>query len=130
MFLSIDGVSYDVLGFIQVNRSFKVEEDSNKGTAISGRKIRSIVGAYLSHTFTIYRDPKNVAAFDAFWDVIKAKSVQDSVQLVAADGQTQIAYEAYFTAAQQALDWRNNDTNLWGKIVITFESIEPQVVPE
>ena len=130
MFLSIDGVSYDVLGFIQVNRAFKVEEDSNKGTAISGRRIRSIVGAYLSHTFTIYRDPKNVMAFDAFWDVLKAKSVQDSVQLVAADDQTTIAYEAMYTASSQNLDWRNNDTNLWGKITVTFESIEPQVVPE
>ena len=130
MFLSIDGVSYDVLGFIQVNRAFKVEEDSNKGMAISGRRIRSIVGAYLSHTFTIYRDPKNVTAFDAFWDALKAKSVQDSVQLVAADDQTTIAYEAMYTASSQNLDWRNNDTNLWGKITVTFESIEPQVVPE
>lgn len=130
MFLSIDGASYDVLGFIQVNRAFKVEEDSNKGTAISGRRIRSIVGTYLSHTFTIYRDPKNVAAFDAFWEALKAKSVQDSVQLEAADGQTTVSYEAMFTAASQSLDWRNNDTNLWGKITITFESIEPQVVPE
>ena len=130
MFLSIDGTSYDVLGIIQVGRSVKVEEDENKGTAISGRRIRSIVGAYLSHTFTVYRDPANIAAFDAFWDALKAKSVQDSVMLEAADNQTTISYEAMYTAMHQDLDWRNNDTNLWGKITVTFESIEPQVVPE
>ena len=125
MFLSINGTSFDVLGVIKIGRSFRVEEDSNAGTAISGRRIRSIVGTYLSHTFEVYRDPANVAAFDAFWD-----SVDESVTLEAADGQTTVSYEAYYKAAKQELDWRNNDTNLWGRITITFESIEPQVVPQ
>lgn len=130
MFLSINGASFDVLGVIKIGRSFRVEEDSNAGTAISGRRIRSIVGTYLSHTFEVYRDPANVAAFDAFWDFLQAHSVDESVTLEAADGQTTVSYEAYYTAAKQELDWRNNDTNLWGRIVITFESIEPQVTPQ
>ena len=129
MFLSIDGTSYDVLGFIQVSRSFRVEEDANKGTAISGRRIRSIVGTYLAHKFTIYRSPSNVADFDTFWNTLLTKSVQNYVALEAADGQTTVSYDAYFTAVKQDLDYRNNSTNLWGKIEITFESIEPQVTP-
>lgn len=130
MYLSIDGTSFDVLGVIKVGRAFEVKEDSNAGTAISGRCIRSIVGTYLSHTFSVYRDPSNVADFDAFWNFLVQKSVQESVQLEAADGQTTVSYEAKYTAAKQDLEWRNNDTNLWGRIDITFTSMEPQVVPE
>ena len=130
MFLSINGTSFDVLGVIKIGRSFHVEEDSNAGKAISGRRIRSIVGTYLSHTFSVYRDPSNVADFDAFWDFLVQHSVDESVTLEAADGQTTVSYEAYYKAAKQELDWRNNNTNLWGRITITFESIEPQVTPQ
>lgn len=129
MFLSINGTSFDVLGIIKVGRSFRVEEDNNADTAISGRRIRSVVGTYLVHTFEVYRDPQNVAAFDAFWDYLVTHSVDESVLLEAADDQSTVSYEAYYTAAKQDLNWRNNDTNLWGRIVITFESIEPQVTP-
>lgn len=129
MFLSINGTSFDVLGVIKVGRSFRVEEDSNADTAISGRRIRSIVGTYLAHSFEVYRDPQNVTDFDAFWDFLVAHSVDESVLLEAADGQTSVAYEAYYTASMQDLDYRNNDTNLWGRIRVTFESIAPQVTP-
>lgn len=130
MFLSINGTSFDVLGVIKVGRGFDVQEDANAGKAITGRRIRSIVGTYLSHSFSVYRDPSNVADFDAFWDFLVQHSVDESVMLEAADGQTTVSYEAVYTAAKQDLEWRNNDTNLWGRIDITFSSIEPQVVPE
>ena len=129
MFLSINGTSFDVLGVIKVGRAFEVKEDSNAGTAISGRQIRSIVGTYLSHSFEVYRDPANLSDFDDFWDFLVEHSVDDFVALEAADGQSTVEYEAVYTAAKQDLDWRNNDTNLWGRITITFHSIEPQVVP-
>lgn len=130
MFLAINGTEFDVLGIIKVGRSFRVEEDSNADTAISGRRIRSIVGTYIAHDFEVYRSPSNVQAFDAFWDFLKAHSVDDHVRLEAADGQETVRYDAYYTAARQDLDWRNNDTNLWGKINITFESIAPEVTPQ
>lgn len=130
MFLSINGTSFDVLGVIKVGRAFEVKEDSNAGTAISGRQIRSIVGTYLTHTFEVYRDPGNVQDFDDFWDFLVDHSVDEYVTLEAADDQTTIAYEAVYTAARQDLDYRNNNTNLWGRISITFHSIEPQVVPQ
>lgn len=129
MYLSINGTSFDVLGVIKIGRAFEVKEDANAGQAITGRRIRSIVGTYLSHSFSVYRDPKNVTAFDNFWNFLVQHSTDESVTLNAADGQTTVSYEAVYTAAKQDLEWRNHNTNLWGRIDITFTSIEPQVTP-
>ena len=51
------------------------------------------------------------------------------MQLEAADGQTTIAYEAYYTSASQDIEKGENGVNYWGEIEINFIPIEAQVTP-
>lgn len=129
-FVSINGTDWGVDVAIQgIERSFSVVEDSNAGKAITARKIRSIVGTEIGHKVTFLRLENDYQTFDALWDWLVAHSVDESVQVEIADGQTTIAYEAYYTAAKQKLSVRNNGLNLWDAIEITFIPIEPQVTP-
>ena len=49
--------------------------------------------------------------------------------LEAADGQTSIAYEAYYTSATQDLEKVENGANYWGEIEVNFIPMEAQVRP-
>lgn len=127
-FVSINGTDWGVDVAIQgIERVMTVIEDSNAGKAITGRRIRSIVGTEIGHKVTFFRLGNDYETFDALWDWLVEHSVDDSVELEIADGQTTISYEAYYTAAKQKLDVRNNGLNLWDAIEVTFAPIEPQV---
>jgi hypothetical protein len=55
--------------------------------------IRDIIGTYIGHKVTFFNGKDN-DAFDALWDYLVAHSVDDSVALEAADGQSSISYDA------------------------------------
>ena len=50
--------------------------------------------------------------------------------LEAADGQTTISYEAYYTSGTQDIESVSNGVNYWGEIEINFIPMEAQVVPK
>ena len=50
--------------------------------------------------------------------------------LEAADGQTTISYEAYYTTATQDIEAVSEGVNYWGEIEINFVPMEAQVVPK
>ena len=67
---------------------------------------------------------------DEFWAYLVEHSVDDSVMLEAADGQTTISYEAYYTSGTQDIESVSNGVNYWGEIEINFIPMEAQVVPK
>ena len=49
--------------------------------------------------------------------------------LEAADGQTTISYEAYYTSASQDIEKVEGSVNYWGEIEVSFVPIDAQVKP-
>lgn len=62
--------------------------------------------------------------------VTTALYVADEDMLEAADGQTTISYEAYYTSGTQDIESVSNGVNYWGEIEINFIPMEAQVVPK
>lgn len=126
----INGISFDVtVAISDYEESFSVLDGENAGrSTFSGRMIRDVIGTYLGHKVTFFNGKSNTA-FDALWDYLKTHSVDDSVILEAADGQTSIFYEAYYTSGKRKLREVVGGVNYWDELEVNFIPMEPQVKP-
>lgn len=131
-YIKLNGKEFDAdVAISSYNRNFNVLDGDNAGRVIGrGRMIRDIIGTYIGHKMKVFRRGNNYAGLDEFWDYLVEHSVDDSVMLEAADGQTTITYEAYYTSASQDIEFVEDGINYWGEIEITFVPMEAQVVPE
>lgn len=130
-YIKINGRSFDVdVAISDYEENFNVLDGPNAGRANgTGRMIRDVVGACVGHRVSVFRRGNNYAGYDTFWAYLKTHSVDDSVQLEAADGQTTIAYEAYYTSAAHSIERVENGVNYWGGIEVNFIPIAPQITP-
>lgn len=129
-YIKLNGIEFDTKVAISAyNRNFTVLDGDNAGRVLSGRMIRDVIGTYIGNKITVFRRGDNYAGLDEFWDYLVAHSVDDSVMLEAADGQTTISYEAYYTSASQDLEKVENGVNYWGEIEVNFIPMEAQVTP-
>lgn len=129
-YIKLNGVSFDAnVAISKYNRNFNVLDGENAGRVKTGRMIRDVIGTYLGHKITVFRRGDNYAGLDAFWDYLYTHSVDGSVLLEAADGQTTISYEAYYTSATQDLEKVDGSVNYWGEIEVNFIPIDAQLRP-
>lgn len=104
-------------------------DGDNAGRTLSGLMSRDVIGTYIGHQITVFRRGDNYQGLDDFWDYLVEHSVDDSVLLEAADGQTTISYQAYYTSGSQDLEKVENGINYWGEIQISFVPMAAQVKP-
>lgn len=130
-YIKINGRSFDVdVAISAYEENFNVLDGPNAGRSTgTGRMIRDVIGACVGHKVTVFRRGNDYAGYDAFWSYLKAHSVDDSVQLEAADGQTTISYEAYYTSASHSIEKVENGVNYWGEIEVNFIPVAPQIRP-
>lgn len=129
-YIKLNGVEFDAdVAISAYNRSFNVLDGENAGRVMTGRMIRDIIGTYIGHKIKVFRRGNDHAGLDRFWDYLVEHSVDDSVMLEAADGQTTISYEAYYTSASQDIEKVENGVNYWGEVEINFIPMEAQVTP-
>lgn len=131
-YVKINGISFDVsVAISDYEENFNVLDGPNAGRVMTGRMIRDIIGTYLGHNITFFSKggTDGNAAFDALWDYLKAHSVDDSVQLEAMDGQTQISYEAYYTSGTRKIRHVENGVNYWDELQVNFIPMEAQIKP-
>lgn len=129
-YIKINGITFDAdVAISKYNRYFNVLDGENAGRVMTGRMVRDVLGSYLGHKITVFRRGDNYKGLDDFWDYLFAHSVDDSVMLEAADGQTTIAYEAYYTSASQDIEMVENGVNYWGEIEVNFIPMDAQVKP-
>lgn len=123
--VSISGDNYE--------EYFNVLDGENAGrTGIQKRMIRDIIGTYLGHKITFFRSgssEKSVENFDRLWEWLKDHSVDDFVYIRAADNQTAIEYEAYYTSGSRKLSAVAGGINFWDEISVNFIPMEPQITP-
>lgn len=129
-YIKLNGIEFDAdVAISAYTRNFNVLDGDNAGRVMTGRMVRDIIGTYIGHQMTVFRRGDNYQGLDEFWDYLVEHSVDDSVMLEAADGQTTISYEAYYTTATQNIERVDGSTNYWGEIQITFTPMEAQVTP-
>lgn len=129
-YIKLNGRSFDAdVAISKYNRNFNVLDGENAGRVMTGRMVRDIIGTYIGHKITVFRRGDNYAGLDELWEYLVAHSVDDSIMLEAADGQTTISYEAYYTSASQDIEQVINGVNYWGEIEINFIPMEAQVTP-
>ena len=125
----INGVSFDVnVAIRDFEENFNVLDGENAGRVLSGRMIRDIIGAYIGHVVTFF-SAKDQAEFDRLWDYLIAHSVDDSVMVELADGQSTINYEAYYTSGKRKLRKVEGGVNYWDEIQVSFVAMDAQVKP-
>lgn len=129
-YIKLNGVTFDAdVAISAYNRNFNVLDGENAGRVMTGRMVRDVIGTYIGHKLTVFRRGDNYAGLDAFWDYLVAHSVDDSVLLEAADGQTTLSYEAYYTSASQDMEQVEGGVNYWGDIEVNFIPMDAQVKP-
>ena len=129
-YIKLNGVEFDAeVAISAYSRNFNVLDGDNAGRVMTGRMVRDIIGTYIGHTVKVFRRGDNYRGLDKFWDYLVDHSVDDSVMLEAADGQTTISYEAYYTSGTQEIERVVNGVNYWGEIEINFIPMEAQVTP-
>lgn len=129
-YIKINGTVFDAnVAIGKYNRYFNVLDGENAGRSMDGRMVRDVIGTYIGHKLTVFRRGDDYAGIDAFWDYLVAHSTDDSVMLEAADGQTTIAYEAYYTSAKQDIEKVEGGVNYWGEIEVNFIPMDAQVKP-
>lgn len=128
-YCKINGQAFDVsVSISDYEENFNVLDGNNAGRVMTGRMVRDIIGTYIGHKITFFNNG-NVTAFDDLWDYLVAHSVDDSVMLEAADGQTSISYEAYYTSGTRRLKRASSGVNFWDELEINFIPMEAQVTP-
>ncbi len=129
-YIKLNGIEFDAdVAISKYSRSFNVLDGDSAGRVMSGRMVRDVIGTYIGHNITVFRRGDNHQGLDAFWSYLIAHSVDDFVRLEAADNQTVISYDAYYTSATQNLEKIDKGTNYWGEISINFIPMEAQVKP-
>lgn len=134
-YCKINGTDFSVsVAISSYEEDFEVKDGPNFGESQdTGRIIRDVLGCFVGHTITFYAKssaPADIAAFDTLWQYLKTHSVDDSVMLEAADGQTTIAYEAYYKAAKRTLRKETESgSRVWQAMTVSFKPIYPQIVP-
>ena len=129
-YIKLNGREFDAdVAISKYTRNFNVLDGENAGRTMNGRMVRDVIGCYLGHKITVFRRGSNYKGLDDFWAYLVQHSVDDSVQLEAADGQTTISYEAYYTSATQEIEQVLNGVNYWGEIEINFIPMEAQIKP-
>lgn len=127
--LTMDGVVYHVrVVYDSMELSFELIEGPNAGTMLSGRDERDLLGTEYGYQLAVEPDPAYREDYDAFFHAISAPVNTHHIELPY--GQTTLAYDAKVTGGRLKLGGKMMGKNLWHGLVVNYEPIEPQRVPD
>ena len=127
----LNGKNFDVdVAISAYKRKLNILHGDNVGRVQTGLMILDPIGAYLGREITFFRKGDKYEAMDELWDFLVQHSVdKNGVYLEAADGQSTIAYQAYYGDTEQSIEYVKNGVNYWGEFTVTFVPLDAQVKP-
>lgn len=127
-YCKINGIAFDVtVSILDYEENFNVLDGENAGRVMTGRMVRDIIGTYIGHKITFFNN--GGTGFDTLWEYLVQHSTDDSVMLEAADGQSAISYEAYYTSGTRRLKRASGGENFWDELEVNFIPMDAQVKP-
>lgn len=126
----INGIDFDArVSITAFEETINVLDGENAGRVLNGRMVRDIIGTYIGHKVTFFSG-KSRKAFDELYDYLIAHTVDDSVMVEMAHGQTMISYEAYYTVGGvKLLEQQPDGYNRWEEFEVTFVPMEAKLKP-
>ena len=127
--ITMDGIFYDVrVKYDTLDRAFRLTEGVNAGDMLSGRHERDLVGTYYDYALQVEPNPKNRAAYDAFYQAISAP--QDTHSITLPYGQGELTFQGHVASVQDALERYDGSAPVWGALRIEIVPVAPQRRPE
>lgn len=132
VYCKLNGVSFDVgVAIAEYKRKLNILHGENAGRVMSGDMILDPVGAYLGREITFFRKGDNYQAMDDLWSFLVEHSLdRNGIMAEVADGQTSIAYQAYYGDTEQMLEKVDGGVNYWGDIKLSLIPMKAQVKPK
>lgn len=130
-YCKLNGTAFDVnVAISEYKRKLDILQGENVGRVMTGEMVLDPIGAYLGREITFFRKGDNYQALDDLWDFLVKHSVdKNGILLEAADGQTTIAFQAYYGSTEQPIEKVENGVNYWGEFKVSFIPMEAQVKP-
>lgn len=123
--ITIDGVLYNVrVSFGTMERSFELVEGKNKGTTITKREIRDIIGTRYSYSMQVEPDPANPEDYDSFYQKITEPKDYHVVELPF--DQNGISFEAQIISGSDSYKGFLAGKHRWGGLKVEFVPMQPQ----
>ena len=125
----LDGIEYDVrVKYESLIRSFSLLEGTNKGTTITQRQIRDLIGTGYSYSMNVEPNPNNWDDYYNFFDAISTPVDYHTVTLPY-NGNT-ITFNAQVISGSDTYRGNLGGHERWGGLKINFKFIEPQVIAD
>lgn len=130
-YCKLNGIEFDVaVAISSYKRKLNILQGDNAGRVQTGLMTLDPIGAYLGREITFFRKGNDYQSMDDLWDFLVEHAVdRNGVYLEAADGQTTIAYQAYYGDTEQSIERVQNGVNYWGEFSVTFVPMDAQVKP-
>ena len=125
MFL-LDGKAYNV-DVTKLVRKFSVLDSDKSGRTQDGQMYRDVIGTFYNYTMTISSRGADVAALDAFWEVVSRPDVSHVCEFPY--GQDTLVQQMYVTGGEQELRLITDRAAYWNEITLNFIAMSPKVVP-
>lgn len=126
--ITMDGIFYDVrVKYDTLDRAFRLTEGVNAGDMLSGRHERDLVGTYYDYALQVEPNPKNRAAYDAFYQAISAP--QDTHSITLPYGQETITFDAMVESGADRYRGEVGGERRWTALTVQFSAVKPQRTP-
>lgn len=130
-YIKINGIEFDAeVAISEYKRNFNTLHGSNAGRVMTGTMILDPIGTYLGRNITFFRKGDNYKGLDDLWDYLVEHSLDiNGVSLEAADGQSTLTFQAYYSSSEQSIERVENGVNYWGEFSVNFIPMDAQVRP-
>lgn len=126
--ITMDGIFYDVrVKYDTLDRAFRLTEGVNAGDMLSGRHERDLVGTYYDYSLQVEPNPKNRAAYDAFYQAISTP--QDTHSIMLPYGQETITFDAMVESGTDRYRGEVSGESRWTGLTVQFSAVKPQRTP-
>lgn len=129
--VKIDGKSYDVI-VVAITENFNILNGEAAGRTIApgAPMVLAPLGTFYGHNVTFRRKAGHEREYDELFDFV-SKPRYDGIAVEIVHGQSTIAYDAYVSTGQRALQKIGSDgTVFWGEFMLNITPMEAQVIPE
>lgn len=115
------GIKYKTL-----TRSFNIVEGRNSFTALSGKKVRDILGTSYSYDLEVLQMPDDPQSFYEFYDALQ--KITDFHIITLPFGETQIKFDAIIETSSNVYTGKSLDGHTWGSMKINVKPYEYNIV--